>query len=101
MIIGNHGDVTGAVLSELDQPAIRFKEIMGAAVRHLHNSCGGDSAEFQQACAYIATLGKLTTNLTTSCSDCRFARRVVTGVPAQRRQRPDRNDGESAGPSGE
>ena len=37
MIIGNEQDVTAAVLAELQRaPDPRFKEIMGAAVRHLH-----------------------------------------------------------------
>jgi hydroxyquinol 1,2-dioxygenase len=65
MIIKNQGDVTTAVLSELSRAGNpRFKEIMGAAVRHLHEfvrEAKVTEAEFQQACAYIATLGKLTT----------------------------------------
>jgi hydroxyquinol 1,2-dioxygenase len=65
MIIGNQGDVTRAVLNELARAGNpRFKEIMGAAVRHLHEFVRETrltEAEFQQACAIIATLGKLTT----------------------------------------
>jgi hydroxyquinol 1,2-dioxygenase len=65
MIIRKPQDVTDAVLSELDRAANpRFKEIMGAAVRHLHEFAREvklTESEFQQACAYIATLGKLTT----------------------------------------
>ena len=65
MIIRNQRDVTGAVLAELARAADpRFKEIMGAAVRHLHEfvrEAKLTETEFQQACAYIATLGKLST----------------------------------------
>ena len=65
MIIKSHRDVTAAVLSEIDRAADpRFKEIMSAAVRHLHDFVRETKlteAEFQKACAYIATLGKLTT----------------------------------------
>ena len=65
MIIKNQRDVTPAVLSEVERAKNpRFKEIMAAAVRHLHEfvrEAKLTEAEFQQACAYIATLGKLTT----------------------------------------
>jgi hydroxyquinol 1,2-dioxygenase len=65
MIIKDQTDVTRAVLSELDRAGnARFKEIMGAAVRHLHEFVRETrltEAEFQQACATIATLGKLST----------------------------------------
>jgi catechol 1,2-dioxygenase len=65
MIIGTQRDVTAAVLSELDRATNpRFKEIMGAAVRHLHEFVRETKlteAEFQQACATIAKLGQLTT----------------------------------------
>jgi hydroxyquinol 1,2-dioxygenase len=65
MIIKNHQDVTEAVLSELDRATnSRFKKIMRAAVRHLHafaREAKLTEAEFQQACAYIAKLGQLTT----------------------------------------
>ena len=64
MIIRNQRDITGAVLAELARAADpRFKEIMGAAIRHLHEFAREvklTEAEFQKACAYIATLGKLT-----------------------------------------
>lgn len=65
MIIKNQHDVTAAVLAELqraDDP--RFKEIMTAAVRHLHDFAREaklTEAEFHQACAVIAKLGQLTT----------------------------------------
>lgn len=65
MIIGNEQDVTAAVLAELgraDDP--RFREIMSAAVRHLHafaREVRLTEAEYQQACAVIARLGQLTT----------------------------------------
>ena len=65
MIVKDQRDVTNAVLGELDRAANpRFKEIMGAAVRHLHEfvrEAKLTETEFQQACAYIATLGKLST----------------------------------------
>jgi hydroxyquinol 1,2-dioxygenase len=65
MIIKNQNDVTKAVLSELDRAGNpRFKEIMGSAVRHLHEFARETKlteSEFQQACATVATLGKLTT----------------------------------------
>ena len=65
MIIENERDVTRAVLSELERaPDARFREIMSAAVRHLHafaREVKLTEAEFHQACAYIAALGKHTT----------------------------------------
>jgi catechol 1,2-dioxygenase len=65
MIISNQQQVTQAVLSELERAENpRFKEIMSAAVRHLHafaREVKLTEAEFQEACACIATLGKLTT----------------------------------------
>ena len=65
MIVKTQRDVTAAVLSELDRAKNpRFREIMGAAVRHLHEFVRETKlteAEFQQACAYIARLGQLTT----------------------------------------
>jgi hydroxyquinol 1,2-dioxygenase len=65
MIIKNQQDVTAAVLAELqraDNP--RFREIMTAAVRHLHDFARDvrlTEGEFHQACAVIARLGQLTT----------------------------------------
>jgi hydroxyquinol 1,2-dioxygenase len=65
MIIKNQLDVTAAVLAELqraDDP--RFREIMTAAVRHLHDFAREarlTEAEFHQACGIIAKLGQLTT----------------------------------------
>jgi len=63
MIIGTQRDVTSAVLSEIDRAADpRFREVMSAAVRHLHafvREVKLTEAEFQKACAYIATLGQL------------------------------------------
>src|SRR3979411_565385 len=65
MIIKNQNDVNKAALSELDRAGNpRFKEIMGSAVRHLHEFAPETKltkSKFQQACATIATLGKLTT----------------------------------------
>ena len=63
-----HGeqDVTAAVLAELARaPDARFREIMGAAVRHLHafvREARLTEAEFQQACGVIAALGKATSD---------------------------------------
>lgn len=65
MIIKTQEDVTAAVLSELDRAADpRFREIMQAAVRHLHGFVREvrlTEAEFHQACGIIAKLGQLTT----------------------------------------
>jgi hydroxyquinol 1,2-dioxygenase len=65
MIIGNQQDVTAAVLAELERANdLRFKEIMSAAVRHLHGFVRDarlTEAEFHRACALIAQLGQLTT----------------------------------------
>jgi len=62
MIIKTQQDVTAAVLSELERAADpRFREIMQAAVRHLHafiRETRLTEAEFQQACACIAALGQ-------------------------------------------
>ena len=59
MIIRSQSDVTKAVLSEVERATNpRFREIMGAAVRHLHDFAREvklTEPEFQQACAYIAT----------------------------------------------
>ena len=65
MIINNQQDLTAAVLAELqraDDP--RFREIMTAAVQHLHGFVRDaklTEVEFHQACATLATLGQLTT----------------------------------------
>jgi catechol 1,2-dioxygenase len=65
MIIRSPDDVTAAVLSELARaPDPRWRELMSAAVRHLHafvRESRLTEAEFQQACAVIAQLGQLTT----------------------------------------
>jgi catechol 1,2-dioxygenase len=65
MIIGNQEDVTKAVLSELERaPDPRFREIMGAFIRHLHafaREVRLTEQEFQAATAYINALGKHTT----------------------------------------
>jgi len=65
VIIENQRDITDAVLAEIsraDNP--RFREIMSAAVRHLHDFARDarlTEAEFQQACALVAQLGQRTT----------------------------------------
>lgn len=65
MIISSQEDVTAAVLAELERaPDARLREIMSAAVRHLHawvREVRLTEAEFQQACAAIARAGQLTT----------------------------------------
>src|SRR5436190_264806 len=65
MIIEKQSDVTAAVLEQLQQSSDpRFKEIMIAAVTHLHGFIRDarlSEAEFHQACALIARLGQLTT----------------------------------------
>src|SRR6266581_4297925 len=65
MIIETQRDVTTAVLSELQRaPNARFKEIMAAFVRHLHEFAREvklTEEEFQAAVGYIVTLGKKTT----------------------------------------
>ena len=64
MIIENQEQVTEAVLSELARAKnARIKEIMSAAVRHLHDFAREvklTEEEFHQACAYIAALGQRT-----------------------------------------
>jgi hydroxyquinol 1,2-dioxygenase len=65
MIITRQEDVTRAVLDELSRAHNpRFREIMSAAVRHLHDFAREaklTEAEFHQACSVIAKLGQLTT----------------------------------------
>ena len=65
MIIKSPDDVTVAVLAELDRATDpRFKEIMSAAVQHLHGFVRDaklTEVEFHQACAVIARLGQLST----------------------------------------
>ena len=62
MIIENQQDVTQAVLAELARaPNARFREIMSAFVRHLHDFAREvklTDEEFQAACAYIVAIGK-------------------------------------------
>src|SRR6266849_5755933 len=65
MIIENEKDVTTAVLSELARAKDpRFREIMAAFVRHLHDFAREvklTEEEFQAAIGYIIGLGKHTT----------------------------------------
>ena len=64
MIIENQQQVTEAVLKELERAKDpRFREIVSAAVRHLHDFAREvklTEDEFRQACAFIAALGKKT-----------------------------------------
>jgi catechol 1,2-dioxygenase len=65
MIIENQQQVTTAVLDELKRaPDPRFREIMSAFVRHLHDFAREvrlTEEEFQQACAYVNAVGQKTT----------------------------------------
>src|SRR5437588_897996 len=64
MIIETEQDVTKAVLAELARaPNARFREIMSAFVRHLHDFAREvklTEEEFQAACSTIVALGKHT-----------------------------------------
>jgi catechol 1,2-dioxygenase len=64
MIIENQQQVTEAVLKELERATDpRLREILSAAVRHLHDFAREvklTEDEFRQACAFIAALGKKT-----------------------------------------
>jgi catechol 1,2-dioxygenase len=64
VIIDDAAQVTAAVLAELEGARdARFREIMSAAVRHLHafvRETRLTESEFQQACAVIARLGQMT-----------------------------------------
>jgi len=64
MIIETQRDVTTAVLSELQRaPNARFKEIMAAFVRHLHDFAREvklTEEEFQAAVGYVVALGRYT-----------------------------------------
>jgi hydroxyquinol 1,2-dioxygenase len=64
MIIQNQKDVTNAVLSELQRSTDpRFKEIMSALVRHLHDFAREvklTEQEFQAAVNYLVQIGKHT-----------------------------------------
>ena len=65
MIIKTQHDVTTAVLAELERAQDpRFKEIVAAAVQHLHGFVRDaklTEAEFHQICALVARIGQLTT----------------------------------------
>ncbi|MDE2395126.1 MAG: catechol 1,2-dioxygenase [Burkholderiales bacterium] len=65
MIIENPDQLSGAVLAEIERAADpRWREIMAAAVRHLHGFVRETQlteAEFQRACGLVARLGQLTT----------------------------------------
>src|ERR1700758_572822 len=64
MIINGEQDVTEAVLNELARaPNARFREIMSAFVRHLHDFAREvklTEEEFQAAIGYVVALGKHT-----------------------------------------
>jgi hydroxyquinol 1,2-dioxygenase len=62
MIIETEKDVTAAVLSELQRaPGARFKELIGALVRHLHDFARETKLteeEFRTAMSYVVAIGK-------------------------------------------
>jgi Catechol dioxygenase N terminus len=62
MIIETEKDVTVAVLSELQRaPDARFKELIGALVRHLHDFARETKLteeEFRTAMSYVVAIGK-------------------------------------------
>jgi protocatechuate 3,4-dioxygenase beta subunit len=64
MIIENQADVTKAVLSELARaPDPRFREILSAFIRHLHDFAREvklTEQEFQTAAAFVNAIGKST-----------------------------------------
>jgi hydroxyquinol 1,2-dioxygenase len=64
MIIDNQADVTKAVLSELARaPDPRFREIMSAFIRHMHDFAREvklTEQEFQTAAAFVNAIGKST-----------------------------------------
>jgi catechol 1,2-dioxygenase len=64
MIIENQSDVTKAVLSELQRaPDARFKEVMGAFIRHLHDFAREvklTEPEWHAALGHIVAIGKHT-----------------------------------------
>src|ERR1700761_851045 len=66
MIINTQEDVTKAVLAEIARaPDPRFREIMSAFVRHLHEFAREvrlTEEEFQKAISYIVALGQKTTD---------------------------------------
>lgn len=65
MIIENQEQVTEAVLSELQRiKDPRLREVLSAAVRHLHELAREvqlSEAEFRRGCAILAQAGQLTT----------------------------------------
>jgi len=66
MIIANQQQVTPAVLEALARsPDPRFREIMSALVRHLHDFCREvklTEREFERAIGYVVALGQHTTD---------------------------------------
>ena len=102
MIIDRQEDVTTAVLSELARaPDARFKEIMSAFVRHLHDFAREvrlTEEELRTAAGYVVQLGRHTNrDPQRGGADRGLARPLLARVPAQqRRQRPDRDRREPA-----
>src|ERR1041384_4902163 len=62
MIIERQGDVTPAVLEELERaPNARFREVMGAFIRHMHDFVRETrltEEEFRTAVNYVVALGE-------------------------------------------
>ena len=65
MVVANEQEVTAAVLAEVERtPDPRLREILAAAVRHLHGfvrEARLTEPEFHQLCAWIARAGQATT----------------------------------------
>jgi hydroxyquinol 1,2-dioxygenase len=65
MILKTQNDLTKAVLAEAERTSdLRMREILSSAVTHLHayvRDVKLTEAEFHQACAFVAELGRLTT----------------------------------------
>lgn len=87
MIIRTQEDVTTAVLAELERsPDARFKEIMRAAIQHLHGFVRDarlTEAEFHQACAFVAKLAAHHAIAQRGGADMWFAGHLLAGVSAQ------------------
>ena len=95
MIIETEKDVTKAVLAELAKaPNPRFREVMSAFVRHLHDFAREvklTEEEFREAMAYIVKLGQVSNETHNEAvlisGSLGFSQLVVHAQ--QRRQRPD------------
>ena len=102
MIIENQEQVTEAVLSELERiENPRLKEVLTAAVRHLHELAREvrlTESEMRQACALIAKSGQMTNashnEVVLLAGTSGF---IIPGVSPEQRPRPGGNNGEPVG----